>query len=186
MSRGSIRRSHLHNAPASLAATSGHGRRSSVSALGPLVCDRADTGSTEAREAPTALRALARSGRALEINTSGWLPLDASLLNWWHAEGGTTVSFGSDAHDPASIGREFASAAAMARAVGFGPPRNCGALLTAAGTKAAAQRAVMAPFYDGRRRRPGNDVRIVHAGHRTGAPAAAITARPARLRRKRL
>jgi histidinol-phosphatase (PHP family) len=69
----------------------------------------------------TALRALARSGRALEINTSGWLPLDASLLSWWHAEGGTRVSFGSDAHDPVSIGREFASAAAMARAAGFGP-----------------------------------------------------------------
>jgi histidinol-phosphatase (PHP family) len=69
----------------------------------------------------TALRALARSGRALEINTSGWLPLDASLLNWWHAEGGTTVSFGSDAHDPVSIGREFTSAAAMARSAGFGP-----------------------------------------------------------------
>jgi histidinol-phosphatase (PHP family) len=69
----------------------------------------------------TALRALARSGRALEINTSGWLPLDAGLLNWWRAEGGTTVTFGSDAHDPVTIGREFASAAAMARSAGFGP-----------------------------------------------------------------
>jgi histidinol-phosphatase (PHP family) len=69
----------------------------------------------------TALRALTRSGRALEINTSGWLPLDASLINWWHAEGGTAVSFGSDAHDPVSIGREFASAAAMARSAGFAP-----------------------------------------------------------------
>jgi histidinol-phosphatase (PHP family) len=69
----------------------------------------------------TALRALARSGRALEINTSGWLPLDASILSWWRAEGGQAVSFGSDAHDPVSIGREFASAAALARAAGFGP-----------------------------------------------------------------
>ena len=69
----------------------------------------------------TALRALARSGRALEINTSGWLPLDASLLSWWRAEGGQAVSFGSDAHDPFSIGREFASAAALAQAAGFGP-----------------------------------------------------------------
>lgn len=76
----------------------------------------------------TALRALARSGRALEINTSGWLPLDASLLNWWHAEGGTAVSFGSDAHDPATIGREFTSAAAMARAAGFGPGGNASEL----------------------------------------------------------
>jgi histidinol-phosphatase (PHP family) len=69
----------------------------------------------------TALRALASSGRAMEINTSGWLPLDASLLRWWRAEGGEAVSFGSDAHDPVSIGREFASAAAMAQAAGFGP-----------------------------------------------------------------
>ena len=68
-----------------------------------------------------ALRALASSGRALEINTSGWLPLDAGLLGWWRAEGGQAVSFGSDAHDPVSIGREFASAAALARAAGFGP-----------------------------------------------------------------
>jgi histidinol-phosphatase (PHP family) len=72
----------------------------------------------------TALRALARSGRALEINTSGWLPPDANLLTWWHAAGGTAVSFGSDAHDPVSIGREFASAAAMARSAGFGPDSN--------------------------------------------------------------
>lgn len=69
----------------------------------------------------TALRALASSGRAMEINTSGWLPLDASLLRWWRAEGGDAVSFGSDAHDPVTIGREFASAAAMAQAAGFGP-----------------------------------------------------------------
>lgn len=73
----------------------------------------------------TALRALAGSGRALEINTSGWLPLDASLLRWWRAEGGESVSFGSDAHDPFSIGREFASAAAVAQAAGFGPD-SCG------------------------------------------------------------
>ncbi len=68
-----------------------------------------------------ALRALAGSGRALEINTSGWLPLDASLLSWWRAEGGQAVSFGSDAHDPVSVGREFATAAALAQAAGFGP-----------------------------------------------------------------
>jgi histidinol-phosphatase (PHP family) len=68
-----------------------------------------------------ALRALASSGRALEINTSGWLPLDASLLSWWRAEGGQAVSFGSDAHDPVSVGREFATAAALAQAAGFGP-----------------------------------------------------------------
>jgi len=36
-------------------------------------------------------------------------------------EGGTAVSFGSDAHDPVSIGREFTAAAAMAGAAGFAP-----------------------------------------------------------------
>jgi histidinol-phosphatase (PHP family) len=69
----------------------------------------------------TALRALAGTGRALEINTSGWLPLDPGLLAWWRAEGGEAVTFGSDAHDPLSIGREFARAAAMAEAGGFAP-----------------------------------------------------------------
>jgi histidinol-phosphatase (PHP family) len=68
-----------------------------------------------------ALRALARSGRAMEVNTSGWLPLDASLLTWWREEGGQAVSFGSDAHDPFTIGHQFASAAALAQAAGFGP-----------------------------------------------------------------
>jgi histidinol-phosphatase (PHP family) len=68
-----------------------------------------------------ALRALAATGRALEVNTSGWLPLDASLLSWWREEGGQAISFGSDAHDPVSIGREFDRAATMARAAGFGP-----------------------------------------------------------------
>jgi histidinol-phosphatase (PHP family) len=68
-----------------------------------------------------ALRALASTGRAMEINTSGRLPLDAHLLTWWRAEGGQAISFGSDAHDPVSIGREFASAAALAHAAGFGP-----------------------------------------------------------------
>jgi histidinol-phosphatase (PHP family) len=72
----------------------------------------------------TALRALAATGRALEINTSGWLPLDPGLLAWWRAEGGRAVSFGSDAHDPLSVGREFTAAAAMARAAGFGPGRD--------------------------------------------------------------
>jgi histidinol-phosphatase (PHP family) len=68
-----------------------------------------------------ALRALAGTGRAMEINTSGWLPPDAGLLAWWHAEGGRAISFGSDAHDPLTVGREFARAAALAQAAGFGP-----------------------------------------------------------------
>lgn len=68
-----------------------------------------------------ALRALAQSSRAMEINTSGYLPLGASLLTWWREEGGPAVSFGSDAHDPFTIGHQFASAAALAQGAGFGP-----------------------------------------------------------------
>jgi histidinol-phosphatase (PHP family) len=70
-----------------------------------------------------ALRALAQSGRAMEINTSGWLPLEADLITWWREEGGQAISFGSDAHDPFTIGREFGTAAALAQAAGFGPGR---------------------------------------------------------------
>ncbi|WP_043626862.1 PHP domain-containing protein [Nonomuraea candida] len=66
-----------------------------------------------------ALRATARSGRALEINTR--LPLDPLLLRWWHEEGGDAVAFGSDAHEPSKIAHGLREAAAMARAHGFRP-----------------------------------------------------------------
>ena len=66
-----------------------------------------------------ALRATARSGRALEINTR--LPLDATILRWWHQEGGDAVTFGSDAHLPDLVGHGFREAAAMAEAHGFRP-----------------------------------------------------------------
>jgi histidinol-phosphatase (PHP family) len=69
-----------------------------------------------------ALRATARSGRALEINTR--LPLDATILAWWHEEGGDAVTFGSDAHLPPFVGHGFAEAADMAEACGFRPGRN--------------------------------------------------------------
>ncbi|MGC4111807.1 MAG: PHP domain-containing protein [Nocardioides sp.] len=70
-------------------------------------------------ELRAALRATAQTGRALEINTV--LPLDATILRWWHDEGGTAVTFGSDAHEPANVARGFAAAAAMAEACGFRP-----------------------------------------------------------------
>lgn len=66
-----------------------------------------------------ALRALADSGRALEINTV--LPLDESILRWWHDEGGEAVTFGSDAHEPDAIAAGFHDAAAMADELGFRP-----------------------------------------------------------------
>lgn len=64
-----------------------------------------------------ALTALAESGRALEINTR--IPLDATILRWWHESGGEAVSFGSDAHQPHLVAHGFREAAAMAEAHGF-------------------------------------------------------------------
>jgi len=65
------------------------------------------------------LRTLARSGRALEVNTE--VPLHPEVVRWWRQEGGTAVSFGSDAHDPLALARGFADAAAMVEACGFRP-----------------------------------------------------------------
>jgi len=65
------------------------------------------------------LGALARSGRALEINTR--LPLDPLIVHWWHDVGGPAVSFGSDAHTEAKLGYGFADATAVAEAAGFRP-----------------------------------------------------------------
>jgi histidinol-phosphatase (PHP family) len=69
-----------------------------------------------------ALRVLARSGRALEINTEE--PLRPRIARWWREEGGTAVTFGSDAHQPDTVARQFHDAAAMAEACGFRPGPN--------------------------------------------------------------
>jgi histidinol-phosphatase (PHP family) len=66
-----------------------------------------------------ALRALARTGRALEINTAG--PLRPEILRWWREEGGEAVTFGSDAHEPDELARDFPAAAALAESSGFRP-----------------------------------------------------------------
>jgi histidinol-phosphatase (PHP family) len=63
------------------------------------------------------LRALAASGRALEVNTRR--PLEHQIVRWWWQEGGGAVTFGSDAHDPLKLAHGFAEAAAMVEAVGF-------------------------------------------------------------------
>jgi histidinol-phosphatase (PHP family) len=65
------------------------------------------------------LGALARSGRALEVNTR--LPLDPRILRLWHDVGGPAVSFGSDAHTDVRVGIGFAEASAMVEAAGFRP-----------------------------------------------------------------
>ncbi len=67
--------------------------------------------------------ALAASGRALEINTSS--PLwSATLMRWWYQEGGSAVSFGSDAHQPLRVGARFDLAVDVVEAAGFRPGRD--------------------------------------------------------------
>ena len=71
----------------------------------------------------TVFRALASSGRALEINTRS--PLASStLMSWWHQEGGDAVSFGSDAHLPVRVGARFDLAVDIVEAAGFKPGRD--------------------------------------------------------------
>lgn len=63
-----------------------------------------------------ALRAIAGSGRALEMNTRrlwSWLP------QWWAEEGGRAITFGSDAHVPELLASHFPEATALAEHFGF-------------------------------------------------------------------
>jgi histidinol-phosphatase (PHP family) len=63
------------------------------------------------------LRALAHTGRVLEVNTR--VPLCPEVVRWWREEGGSAVTFGSDAHDPTGLAYGFRAAAAMAETLGF-------------------------------------------------------------------
>jgi len=67
--------------------------------------------------------ALASSGRTLEINTRSPLA-SVELVRWWWQEGGDAVSFGSDAHDPHSVGSRFDLAVDIVEAAGFKPGRD--------------------------------------------------------------
>ncbi|HET8684319.1 MAG TPA: PHP domain-containing protein [Micromonosporaceae bacterium] len=67
------------------------------------------------------LGALAGTSRALEVNTKG--PLHPQVVRWWREAGGDAVTFGSDAHDPATLARELRNASAMVEAQGFRPGR---------------------------------------------------------------
>ncbi|MGY4709229.1 PHP domain-containing protein [Mycolicibacterium sp. CBM1] len=71
----------------------------------------------------TVFRALAGSGRALEINTRSPLA-SVDLVRWWWQAGGDAVSFGSDAHDPYSVGSRFDVAVDIVEAAGFRPGRD--------------------------------------------------------------
>lgn len=68
------------------------------------------------------LRALARAGKVLEVNTS--VPLHPLVLRWWHREGGEGITFASDAHEPERLARGFRDAVALADASGFRPGRD--------------------------------------------------------------
>lgn len=66
------------------------------------------------------MRAIAQSGRALEMNTRrlwSWIP------QWWAEEGGRAVTFGSDAHTPDVLAADFGEAVAMLEHFGFRPGR---------------------------------------------------------------
>lgn len=69
----------------------------------------------------TVLRALADSGRVLEVNTK--VPLPGEIVRWWFEIGGEAVAFGSDAHEPGLVGHGFAAAAALVESCGFHPGR---------------------------------------------------------------
>ena len=64
----------------------------------------------------SAMRAIAESDRALEMNTRRLWPW---ISQWWAEEGGREVSFGSDAHDAATLAANFPEAMAMVESFGF-------------------------------------------------------------------
>jgi histidinol-phosphatase (PHP family) len=80
-----------------------------------------DPGAFE-EEFRVALRALADTGRVLEVNTRR--APRPELVRWWREEGGEAVSFGSDAHVPEHLAQGFAEAVAMVEAHGFRPGRH--------------------------------------------------------------
>jgi len=64
------------------------------------------------------LRALASSGRVLEVNTLSPMA-SVTLLGWWRDVGGRAVSFGSDAHVASRVADRFREAVQIAEAAGF-------------------------------------------------------------------
>ncbi|HKV88204.1 MAG TPA: histidinol-phosphatase HisJ family protein [Candidatus Dormibacteraeota bacterium] len=71
------------------------------------------------------LKAAARSGRVLEVNTTRGHILcpDLKVVRWWHELGGQAVAFASDAHQPDKIAEGFVVATQMVQAAGFKPAR---------------------------------------------------------------
>jgi len=63
------------------------------------------------------LRLLAVGGKTLEVNTR--VPLHREVVEWWRQEGGRTITFASDAHEPDALARGFRDASRLAGAAGF-------------------------------------------------------------------
>jgi histidinol-phosphatase (PHP family) len=84
----------------------------------------------------TVLGEAAKRGVALEINTTRgrepgrYLCPGATVLGWWSDEGGSAVSFGSDAHRPDHIAAGFGLAQEAAAAAGFKAARDALAFWT--------------------------------------------------------
>jgi histidinol-phosphatase (PHP family) len=72
------------------------------------------------------LRAAARSGRVLEVNTTRGDVLcpDITVVRWWRELGGQAVQYGSDAHQPDKIAEGFKVATQMVESAGFKPARD--------------------------------------------------------------
>jgi len=71
------------------------------------------------------LRAAARRGKGIEVNTSfvrkgmGDPGPAVEVLRWFAEEGGEVVTLGSDSHAPGDVGADFGQALAMIRQAGF-------------------------------------------------------------------
>jgi histidinol-phosphatase (PHP family) len=68
-----------------------------------------------------AMRAVAGSGRALELNVGG--TIRPWIAQWWSEEGGRAITLASDAHTPEGLAGNFFEAMAMAEYFGFRPGR---------------------------------------------------------------
>ncbi len=72
------------------------------------------------------LKAAARSGRVLEVNTTRGHTLcpDLTVVRWWREAGGQAVQYGSDAHQPDKVAEGFKIATQMVESAGFKPAKD--------------------------------------------------------------
>jgi histidinol-phosphatase (PHP family) len=72
------------------------------------------------------LKAAARSGRVLEVNTTRGHVLcpDLTVVRWWRELGGQAVQYGSDAHQPDKVAEGFKVATQMVESAGFKPAKD--------------------------------------------------------------